>query len=378
MRILHVTEASNAGVGGHIIDLMEGQPEQNCEVHFAYSPRRVDDYFQKRIETLPLDLLTQIPMRRLPHWSDIAASKAILRCIHEHGPFDIIHAHSTKAGGICRIGTIKTQASIVYTPNGIYSMNMTSNAVLRRAIQFVECRLAKQSDAIVAVSPEEQQHMVRIGLPADRIHMVPNGLRPISWPSRASVRMQLGIPEDQLLFGFLGRLVAQKNPQLLLRAFAIVKDIPAIRLVIVGVGDLESDCRQLARELKIEDQIYWLGYRTAPEAMPAFDVFMMPSRYEGMPYVMMEALSLGLPVVATPVGGTSLAIQNDENGFIVPFDSPEAMANAMRSLSKDNIRATMSTAALHKSRDFSVDLMVERTNDIYQIALQKNNSGQHS
>ncbi|MEZ6127477.1 MAG: glycosyltransferase [Planctomycetaceae bacterium] len=369
VRVLHVTEASNAGVGGHIVDLIENQASYECKVHFLYSPIRVDQFFQARVRNIPSDVFTLVPMKRMPHWTDFTAASAIQKCIADRGPFDIIHAHSTKAGGLCRVGKIRKAAKIVYTPNGMFSLNPTSNLVSRGIVTQAERYLAGHSHAIIAVSPEEQQHMTSIGISADRIRMIPNGLRPIQWDTRDRIREELGISRKSLVFGFLGRLASQKNPAVLIKAFAGLADLPAAQLAIVGVGSMEIECRRLAQELGIADRIYWLGYKTAQQAMPAFDVFVMPSRYEGMPYVIMEALSLGLPVIATPVGGTSLTVNHGVNGFVVPVDGVAETSRAMRTLVDDSVRNKMSDASLKKAKEFSVDLMVRRTVEVYREIL---------
>ena len=373
IKTLHVTEASNAGVGGHVLDLVEGLPKVGCDVHLVYSPRRTDEFFQNRLKQIPNVELTTISMRRGPHWSDLRAARELHQVIRDHGPFDIIHAHSTKAGGLCRTGKIAKEAKIVYTPNGIFSMNPLSNPLASRIVRVAEKRLARKGDRIIAVSPEEEQHMLEIGLPSEKIRMVPNGLRAIEWQDRQTVRNQLNLCQKSLVFGFLGRLAPQKNPLLLIRAFARVRFEPGqVRLAIVGTGPLEDEAKSLADELGISSHIDWLGYKTAPESMPAFDVFVMPSRYEGMPYVMMEATSLGLPVVATKVGGTSLGIDDGKNGFVVPLEDEVALADALQKLIDDeNLRSDLSEGALVKAASFSVDLMVQRTLQIYDECLER-------
>jgi len=123
-----------------------------------------------------------------------------------------------------------------------------------------------------------------------------------------------------------------------------------------------------------------LGYKTAQQSMPAFDTFVMPSQYEGMPYVMMEAISLGLPVIATQVGGTSLGIAQGVNGFIVPCDDDEELASAMRTIIESpKSQSELSAGARQKASEFCVDLMVDRTLQVYQkITGKKSTSNSHS
>lgn len=367
LRVLHITEAALAGVGGHMLDLAEGLPQLGCDVHVLYSARRIDEMIANRLPDLSNVSVEEIEMRRGPHPSDLHAKKAIISYIHRHGPFDIIHAHSTKAGGLARLKSICKFAKVVYTPNGIFTMNPTVGIISFQLAKTIERILGHRSDAIVAVSPEEEQHMLDIGLPRDKVEMIANGLRSIQWRGQAEVRNENQLSEDEFIFGFVGRMAPQKNPLLLLKAFARLQpnDRP-LRLAMVGTGPLEHDARQLATGLGIADRVSWLGYKTAEQSMPAFDVFVMPSQYEGMPYVLMEAVSIGMPVVATKVGGTSLSIEHRRNGLVVPLENPEELARSLQRLvDSPDLCAEFSSTAIEKSAEFSVDRMVRKTFQLY-------------
>ena len=217
---------------------------------------------------------------------------------------------------------------------------------------------------------KEVEHLVIYRINASIHHDLWYGLRPIQWKTKTEVRNNLEMDSASFVFGFLGRLAKQKNPQMAIRCFAMIaSEHPQSRLAMVGTGPLEDDCRRLAVELDVDDRIDWLGFRTANETMPAFDAFLMPSRYEGMPYVMMEAISLGLPVIATKVGGTSLGIDDGDNGFVVPIGDDRAFGNAMNRLLNQCDRVAMREAALKKAETFSVRLMAERTSNAYRSLL---------
>ncbi len=103
LRVLLVTEASCAGVGGHVLDLAKGLTEAGCESHLIYSDRRMDDSFAQRLRHLAIAGRHSLPMHRWPHWSDWRAAGAIRRYLRQNGPFDILHGHSTKAGGLTHL-----------------------------------------------------------------------------------------------------------------------------------------------------------------------------------------------------------------------------------------------------------------------------------
>ena len=374
LRVLHVTEAACAGVGGHVLDLVEGLPRHNCELHLIYSPDRIDEPFQARVSDNQVAKFFTINMRRAPRLHDFQLARRIKSYIQQHGPFDVIHAHSTKAGGLTRFPFFSFQSKNVYTPNGIFTMNPTLGSIPRFIAKRIELTLARKSHAIIAVSPEEKQHMLEIGLPASKVKMIANGISQRDWPSKQVTRHELGLDPSAIVIGFLGRLANQKNPTLMIEAFARLHAANNVRLVMVGTGPLEKHCRQLSERLGLESRIDWLGFKTAEQAMPAFDVFVMPSQYEGMPYVMMEAMSIGLPIVATQVGGTSIGIEDGVNGFVVPRSDSDTLATRLQHLiDNQQTRLGFSEASKQRAMQFSVAQMVIRTRELYDSLLSRKN-----
>ena len=373
LRVLHVTEASCAGVGGHVLDLVEGLPLINCDVHLIYSPGRADEPFLGRIKKNTNARFQQIEMRRMPGIKDINLARKIATYERRNGPFDIIHAHSTKAGGLTRMPFVRFQGKNVYTPNGIFTMNPTLGVVPRFMAKRIELALANKSQAIVAVSPEEKQHMLEIGMPETKVKFIANGIVDRSWPDKTITRKALGLDPGSIIVGFLGRLANQKNPLLMIEAFAKMDPGPNVRLAMVGTGPLAAKCKQLSKTLGIESRIDWLGFKTAEQAMPAFDMFVMPSQYEGMPYVMMEAMSIGMPIIATEVGGTSIGIEPGVNGYIVKRGDATGLAYHMQKLAENQLlRHQFAKASKCRALQFSVAEMVRQTKSLYDSLVSEN------
>jgi glycosyltransferase involved in cell wall biosynthesis len=123
----------------------------------------------------------------------------------------------------------------------------------------------------------------------------------------------------------------------------------------------------VAKRLGIGHSVYWLGYQRAEDVMSALDIFTLPSRYEGMPYVLLEALAAGLPIVSTLVGGTSVAVDMDGNGTIVPTHEPKDFADALCPLiGSSELRQRFARASRVKSRRLTTDIMVDKTCAIYR------------
>ena len=169
-----------------------------------------------------------------------------------------------------------------------------------------ELGLSKLCDSIIAVSREEYDHAVRLGVEASKLRLVPNGvyLEYAAERPRAELRRQWRLRQGEVCIGFVGRMVPQKSPETMLRAFAELCTTEATtRLVMIGDGPLRGACHRLAVQLDIEAKIVWLGEQDAKTLMHAFDMLALTSDSEGHPLVVLEAMARGLPVVATRVGG---------------------------------------------------------------------------
>ena len=367
LRVLMVVESSGGGTGRHVLDLAEGLDRTGCEVHVIYSPRRADSLFLSRLVELDGVCFTALDMHTGIHPADYAVARAIRRYRRTHGPFDIIHGHSSKGGALARLAGIGSGAAVFYTLHGLIMMDPGLARWKRAMYLGIELGLSLSTARIIAVSPEEARAAVRLRLGRERVVTIPNGVGSIQCTPRAEARRALGVDEANLLIGFVGRLVEQKAPHVLVQAFATVaRELPHARLVMVGDGPLRAATEALAVKLAVSDKILWLGERDARDVLLALDLFALSSRKEGLPYVILEAMAVGLPVVATAASGVEILIEPRVNGHVVPTDDPVAFARALHDIGSDTARRlSMGQASLRRIRDFSVEAMVTRTLDMY-------------
>ncbi len=141
--------------------------------------------------------------------------------------------------------------------------------------------------------------------------------------------------------GFVGRLSEEKGIDWLIRSMVRVKErVPHARLLIVGTGPLENELRALSRSLRLNSSVEFTGYRqNVFEVLRQMDVFVIPSRSEGCPIVVLEAMAMGLPVVASRVGGNPELVSDGETGYLIPFQDVDGLANAVVTLLRDRDRA---------------------------------------
>jgi glycosyltransferase involved in cell wall biosynthesis len=263
------------------------------------------------------------------------------------GPYDVIHGHSSKGGMLARLAGIGNGSAIVYTPHAISTQDPMLGTAKRMIYGAGEKALARLTDRIIAVSAAERDHIVGLGVPRRKLVVIPNGVAPASGPTRGEARAALGLADDILAIGFVGRLSRQKAIDVLIAAFAPVARTNAkARLVVIGEGEEAVPARQQAERLGCSRQVIWLGAVDAMPHYPAFDLFAQPSRYEGFSYAVLEAASNGVAVLTTDVGGSREAIADGVGGLIVPPDEPESFARALAALTADPQRlAAMGQAA---------------------------------
>lgn len=371
LRVLLVTEAASAGVGRHFLDLAGGLKQAGCDVVGVYSSARSDAQFRNRLTSEDLPPMISLNMRRAVRLSDAWTTLKLIRLARKHGPFDIIHGHSSKGGAYARLAARWLGIPSVYTPNAFVTMDPTLRPLKRRIYAQIERLLARKSQAIIAVSHEEAEHAKSLGIARHKIHVVANAIAPPQLPTREEARRTLGIQPEWTVIGFVGRLSSQKAPEVLLRAFAAALPMhPEVRLAMIGDGPLEAESRQLAATLGIDQRVLWLGNQPGQAAMPAFDLYCLSSRYEGLPYVLLEGIAAGLPIVATNVSGVSMVVKAGENGIVVPIDQPTELAQGLtRLLSDQPLRTSMGASSLARSHSLTLSGMVEQTIAVYHQAI---------
>lgn len=369
LRLLQVLEPSGGGSGRHFIDLCRGLAARGHAVHAVYSPVRAEPRFTEELTALGLAGMHAVAMARAPGLSDLAAWRHLRAVIRDHGPFDVIHGHSSKAGALTRLRLPGRHVPRVYTPHAFRTMDPGLGRTGRRVYGVIETVLARAfTDRLICVSADEYAHARRLGIPRKRLAVVVNGTETPPADPEAHVRTALAIPSDALVFGFVGRLSPQKAPERLLAAFDLVAPrLPQARLVMIGSGELEEAVRGRIAASPHAEHIVLTGRFTGPQAMAAFDALVMPSRYEAMSYVMLEAAAAGKPMILTDVGGASTVLADGENGLMVEnTDDPRPLAAAMLRLAERDRLACLTQAARARSGDYGLARMIAETEAVYR------------
>lgn len=179
----------------------------------------------------------------------------------------------------------------------------------------------------------------------------------------------LGVGPDEILAGTVANLRPPKGyPELLRAARTVVSRRLPVRFIAVGRGEEEPELHRLHRELDLGDRFRFLGYRDdAVDVLAGCDLFVLPSRYEGVPVAVLEALAMGLPVVATPVGTVPDVVTDGVEGRLVAPGDPAALATAIEEVADDpKRRREMAGAAFRKGTELDIRRTARRVEEIYR------------
>jgi len=370
-RILLVLEAAGGGAGRHVLDLAGGLALRNHNTCVIYSPERADSEFVMALQELRSVSVHEVPMQRAVGWHDFKQARVLRTLLRELGPFDILHGHSSKGGALLRLAARGLGIPCLYTPHAFITLDPEISWLKRLLYGTAERRLAGMTSRIICVSESEYAHAREIGIPERLLRVVHNGIGTLPPAERLLIRERYALPEDALVIGCVGRLTHQKATERLLAAFAMgAADLPHTRLMIVGDGPDREMLQQMASDQGLASRVVFAGAVDGVSAMAAFDVFALPSRYEALPYVLLEAAARGLPIVMTDTGGAGSVVQDRVNGFVVPQGDAEALSARLLQLGREPaLRSGMSEKSLGIARQFTADRMVQKTLEVYAECL---------
>jgi glycosyltransferase involved in cell wall biosynthesis len=264
--------------------------------------------------------------------------------------FDIVHTHSSKAGALGRIAADRVGVpGIVHTFHG-FPFHSFQSWPLRTSYVQIERRLGRITDRFLGIGGAVAAEAIRLKIaPAERTRAVASAIN-VDVPrrtavTRAAARTRLGLAEDAVVVGTVGRLAPQKAPQDMLAAFESLgrRDV---KFLWIGDGPLMPEMRRLVAVKGLAERFQLLGERRdVLDLLPALDVFALASRYEGLPCSLVEALTCGIPSVATAVNAVPEVVIPGRTGLLVPPGEPTLLAKAIAYLLDHSSEADRMSAA---------------------------------
>jgi glycosyltransferase involved in cell wall biosynthesis len=368
MRILHViTTLDVGGAEMHLLSQVRGQAARGHEVELAYL---------KGFGTLAEDFRAAGARWVGCVGTGLGLPSALWSRMRRA---DIVHSHLLKADMVCA-----TLAACTGRARVLVSGKHNDEQVLKRPlVSLVHGVLGRVPRRTVVLSDHVGRFIERYGrVPRSKLTRVYYGLDAEAFAraarleagQRAALRAQFGWSERELVFTCVARFAPQKAHDVLLRAFAHARTQPGgadLRLLLVGddpFGDGRKRAEALARELELGPSVCFAGIRRdVPHVLAASDVFVLASLWEGLGLVFLEAMALGMPVLATQVSAVPEVVEPESTGVLVPAGDARALADGMLRLAADaGLRERLGAAGARRVRErFGLERMVEDTLAVY-------------
>jgi len=310
-------------------------------------------------------------------WSTIKIFKELAAYCHIHR-FDLLHTHKYKDNIIGTFAAIATRIPfVVRTVHGLPEPFRGMKAWRIAAYQSLDRVLLKRhTSRIIAVSSDMERSLGET-YDSAKIVRIHNGIHmPALEQARCRdiIRKALGVHAGQYLIGTVGRLMPVKGQEHFLAcAHRLLRTRDDLRFIIVGDGPLFGYLKQLAMTLKIDKHIAFLGHREdVDDLLRAMDLFVLPSLHEGIPIVLLEAMALGKPIIASRVGGIPEVVQEGVNGLLVSPAAPDELATVCIKLLTDRDLAKQYGEAAQRrvDREFSAKSMAAHTYNLYRELLE--------
>ena len=374
-KVLYIlTKSDVGGAQKYVSDLMKNIDKNLFETEVLYGEKNI---FWLSNATHPWSLF-------LNDWLAIAE---LIKIYRKKQP-DIIHLNSSKAGVLGSIAAkiykaishkpLVTSPKVIFAAHGWVFNPTNALSLPTRWFYIILHKIAANcQDKIICVSEYDYDLALRYHIaPKDKLTAIHNGINPnIKFLDKETARKELKnkIPNSKFQIpnsnypwvGSIGRLVKEKNYETLLRAAALT---PETYFFIIGEGPELNMLKVKSEKLKVSDRFFFID-PTGEDAhyLKAFDIFVMSSIKEGLPYILLEAMAASLPIVVTEAGGMPEVIKNHENGLMVSQKNPALLAKTISGLlANKKIAAEMAIAAKNQViKKFGLTTMAKKTEDVY-------------
>ncbi len=375
LKILYlITQSEWGGAQRYIFDLATTLSAQNYQVEVAAGGNQ--DLFsqlsQKGIKTYQLKNL----VREINPAKDLMAYFEIKKLIKQTLP-DILHLNSSKAGVVGAIaGKRLGVKKIIYTAHG-FVFNEPMPTWKKLLYLWAEKYSAHYKDTLICVSEFDRQVGIKNKIASEKkLIKINNGIEKIYFLDQKQARAKLNLPANKTIIGTIAHFYPTKGLIYLIRAAKIVANkFPDIIFAVIGDGQQRNLLQTEIKKLDLTNNFFLLGNKflkdkkEASRYLPAFALSVLPSVKEGFPFVILEAMQAGLPIVATCVGGIPEMIKDNESGLLVPPANPENLAQAIiKLLENKNLADQLGRQAkIDVAQKFSLEKMITRTKEVYRL-----------
>jgi glycosyltransferase involved in cell wall biosynthesis len=356
-------EPQSSGQTTHVLSLVKGLNKDKYAITVvlpAHLLESISTFRETDARIIPLT------MRKI-FWNP-KSIVSLMRLIKRQR-FDIVHVHSQEAGFIVRfIARVAGAKRIIYTPQ----CTNTSHANLFWLYTYTEKLFSHITDMIISVSGRDRKRIIQWGIPAAKVMTINNGIDPDlakEPPDIDVMKQRLGLNGKQPIVMQVCRLSNQKNPLAFVKgAELIIDEIPNVQFLLVGDGPLRGEVEEHIHALELQKKVHCLGWQDDAQKLLAIaEVVTLTSRWEGLPYVLLEAMAWSRPVVATAVNGCPEIVEDHVTGFLVSNGDLNSWVNSVIDLLEDSKKSKdMGRSGNRRLREkFSLEKMINQTEELY-------------
>lgn len=356
-------EPQSSGQTTHVLSLAHGLDKDKYAIIVVlptHLHQSITAFKQTGVEIVPL------PMRKILWNTQSIAS--LMRLIRRQN-IDIVHVHSQEAGLLVRVLARAAGAKVI-----IYTPQCTNIRQLRWfwLYRSIEKILSYITDEIISVNETDRIRIIRWGIPSSKVITIKNGIDPNSFKEPINVvrmKQTLGLDEKRPLVMQVGRLSYQKNPLTFVKGASIVTgEHPDVQFVLVGDGPLKDEVEAYIQELGMNKHVRYLGWQdNAYKLIAIADIISLTSRWEGLPYVLLEAMAWSRPVVTTAVNGCPEIVKHGITGYLIPNNDATTWAKFVIKLLEDTKKSVEMGKRGNRmlKEELSLQRMIENTEQLY-------------
>jgi len=364
-----ITQSELGGAQTYVIDLVQSFKDE-FDISVGFGEQGDGGDLAKRLKENEIKYYSISHLKRnISPWQDLLAIFSIIKLVRRIKP-DIIHLNSSKISILGSLAGIISKSKIIYTVHG-WVFNEPLSKLKKNFYLHAEKFTAKFKNKIICVSEFDHKEALKNKIaPKEKLITIHNGIKPINLLSKEEARKKLGINDSEIIIGSIAYLYKTKGFEYLIQAIKILIDKGLnIKTIIIGEGQEREELENWIDQLYLKNKIILAGkIDNAAELLKAFDIYVSSSVKEGLSYTIIEAMTAGLPIIATRVGGSPEMINDNEEGLLVDPANPEKLAQAItKIINNKELKNKLSEMAEKKARaNFTLAKMIDKTKKTYE------------
>lgn len=367
-KIMHIMQSAG-GVAEYVKELLDNNKNSYENVLVVSNDYKNNKEIREKCNKYYfVDMVREISIIK-----DLKAVFAVRKIIKKEKP-DIVYLHSSKAGAIGRIALwFNKKVKIIYNAHGWYfNADIGKKKII---FQIIEKILAIKTDKIVAISNSEYESALKKNIcKKDKLVLISNGIDfnkfKDNYDYRKSTRKKYNINENDIVVGIVGRISEQKDPLTTIKAaYKIIKECDNIYFMFVGSGDLEENIKKISQEAQIDSHVIITGWVNDVEKyIPAFDIALLPSKWEGFGLAITEYIACKKPIIATNVGGIADILSEHIKGFLIEKEDYNGIVRNINYIleNKKQVKETVEKNYIEARKKFSIENEILLTNKLIE------------